>query len=171
MADNFSVKLEGVEQLKLTLESMPKKIRDKVVRSALRRAALIISKDAKARAPVLSAENQARQGLGRRERRRPGTVKRRISVRPSKFARRAGDEGVFIGVKPLQKNERHLGKRSARNPNDPFYWWYLEFGTRKMRKRPFLMPAASAKGEQAIQQFLRETVPAIERMNKPRGGG
>lgn len=159
MADDVLIKLDGVDELVRALRGMPAKIRNRAVRAALRKAARIISADAKSRAPVLRAPAPFR---------RPGTVKRRISVRNSKFARQAGDEGVFIGVRPLRgrADTRRYGKASARNPADPFYWRFLEFGTKKMGKRPFLGPAAQAKGEEAVRSFLRESLPAIEKLNR-----
>lgn len=158
MADEITIRLEGVEELVRALKAAPGKIRRRAVRQALRKAGAVIRSDAKARAPVLMVRTPFRT---------PGTVKRRISVRPSKFARQAGDEGVFVGVKPLRgsADTRRYGKAGARNPNDPFYWRFLEFGTRKMRARPFLGPAASSKGQDAIRIFLRESLPAIQKLN------
>lgn len=159
MADEVLVRLEGVEELIRALQAMPEKIRKRAVRAALRKAAGVIRADAKARTPVLRAAAPFRT---------PGTVKRRISVRNSKFARQAGDEGVFVGVKPLRgkADTRRYGKASARNPADPFYWRFLEFGTKKMAARPFLGPAAKSKGEEAIRLFIRESLPAIEKLNR-----
>jgi HK97 gp10 family phage protein len=153
------IKLHGIEQLTATLRALPDKIRKRAVRGSLKIAARLISHDAKARAPVLKQLTP---------RRTPGTVKRRISVRPSKFARRAGNEGVFVGVKPLRGNvdTRKFGKASANNPHDPFYWRFLEFGTAKMGERPFLGPAVRAKGEQAIARFIKEVVPQIQKLNR-----
>ena len=159
MADEVTVRLDGVDELIRALKSAPDKIRRRAVRQALRKAGAVIRSDAKARAPVLMVRTPFRA---------PGTVKRRISVRPSKFARQAGDEGVFVGVKPLRGNTdtRRYGKAGAKNPNDPFYWRFLEFGTQKMRARPFLGPAAKSKGQDAIRLFLRESLPAIEKLNR-----
>lgn len=158
MADEVLIRLDGVDELVRVLRAAPDKIRKRAVRAALRKAATVIRNDARARAPVLQSIIPYRK---------PGTVKRRISVRTSKFARQAGDEGVFIGVRPLRgkADTRRYGKASAKNPNDPFYWRFLEFGTRKMTARPFLGPAARAKGAEAIQTFLRETVPQIQKLN------
>lgn len=160
MADSVRVKLQGVKALKRALRDAPRKIRVKAVRRALTLAGRVIRDEAKAHAPLLQAPSPYRTR---------GTVKRRIAVRPSKFARQGGDEGVFIGVRPIRGKAqiKRYGKASARNPNDPFYWRFLEFGTRKMAARPFLGPAARSKGEQAIAVFVKETVPAIEKLNRP----
>lgn len=158
MADELFIRLDGIDELVRALKAAPDKIRKRAVRQALRKAALLIRADARARAPVLRAPAPFRK---------PGTVKRRISVRNSKFARQAGDEGVFVGVRPLRgkADTRRYGKASARNPNDPFYWRFLEFGTKKMTARPFLGPAAKAQGQEAIRLFLRESLPAIQKLN------
>jgi HK97 gp10 family phage protein len=158
MADSVRVRLEGVDQLRAALKDAAQTIRTRAVRGALRKAALVIRNAAKARAPVLQVATP---------RRKAGTVRNRISVRPSKFARQAGNEGVFVGVKPLRGKVdlRRFGKAGANNPNDPFYWRFLEFGTRKMRARPFLGPAASQRGGEAVQVFMREVVPQINRLN------
>jgi HK97 gp10 family phage protein len=90
-----------------------------------------------------------------------------IAVRASKFARQAGDEGVYINVRGIRgaARVRKLGKAGANNPNDPFYWRFLEFGTRKMARRPFLVPAVQTQGEAAITKFMQSVIPQIEKLN------
>lgn len=160
MADRFSVKLEGVEELKTALADAASKIRTKAVRSALREAGKVIQAAAKAAAPVLRVPSAYRK---------PGTVAKNIAVRASKFARRMGDEGVFINVRPIGSSKARqgkLGKAGATNPNDPYYWKFLEFGTRKMAARPMLRPAANAKGSEAIRKFMDSVVPQINKLNE-----
>lgn len=161
MADRFRVELKGVDELARALKDLPEKIRRRAVRRALVIAARIIRDDAKARAPVLQIPTPYRNR---------GTVKRRISVRASKFDRRRGDEGVFINVRPIRGSAqiKRFGKAGAKNPNDPFYWRFLEFGTKFMQARPFLGPAARSKGEEAIRKFMAEAIPQIEKLNKPK---
>lgn len=158
MADVLTVKLEGVDELKRALADASVKIRTKAVRGALREAGKVIQASARAAAPVLSVPTKTRT---------PGTVKKNIVVRASKFARQAGNEGVFISVRPIRGKARvkRLGKAGAKNPNDPFYWRFLEFGTRKMAARPFLVPSARAQGEAAIAKFMQSVVPQIEKLN------
>ena len=157
MADGVTVKLEGVDALNKALADATKQIRTKAVRSALRKAGQVISKEAKQAAPVLSAPTKTRK---------PGTVKKAIAVRASKFARQAGNEGVFINVRPLRgSRQKALGKAGAKNPNDPFYWRFQEFGTVKMKARPFLSPSAESKGNEAIKTFMDSVIPQIEKLN------
>lgn len=122
MADSIEIKLQGVDELVRALREAPDKIRKQAVRGALRKAGRLIATAAKAAAPVLKLPTKTRN---------PGTIKRAIRVGVSKFARRGGDEGVFIGVRPLSgARQKKLGKAGAMNPNDPYYWPWVEFGHR-----------------------------------------
>ena len=158
MADVLSVRLDGVEDLKAALIDASRQIRTRAVRNALREAGKVIQTAARAAAPVLKVPTS---------RRNVGTVKKNILVRASKFARQAGDEGVYINVRGIRGKARvkKLGRGGARNPNDPYYWQFLEFGTRKMAARPFLRPAATSKGPEAIRKFMDSVVPQIEKLN------
>ena len=169
MADGITVKLEGVDEINRVMADAAKQIRTKAVRSSLRKAANVINKQARQMAPVMSAPTKTRN---------VGTVQKNIVVRNSKIARRAGNEGVFIGVRPLKgSRQKTLGKASAKNPNDPFYWRFLEFGTKKMpardvhgkNKKGFLRPAAESKSDEAIRTFMSSVIPQIEKLNNKAG--
>lgn len=159
MAEGFTVKLEGVDDLKRALAEASSTIRTKAVRGALREAGKVIQAAAKAAAPVLSVPSKTRK---------PGTVRKNVVVRASKFARQTGNEGVYVNVRGIRGKARtaKLGKAGAKNPNDPFYWRFVEMGTSKMAARPFLRPAAESKGQQAISTFMRSVVPQIEKLNR-----
>lgn len=177
-------KVHGLPELKRALQNLPPRIRRQAVRPGLRQAGRVIAAAAKAAAPVLAVPSKTR---------RPGTIKRAIRVGSSKFARRAGDEGVFIGVRPLRgARQAKLGKAGATNPNDPYYWRFVEFGTgphriaagagRRLALPPkfprvvshpgakgarFMTSAAQQRGAEAVAIFLRHTVPRINAMNRP----
>ena len=128
------VRIEGLENLKRKLAEVPKAMRKRVLRNALAAGAREVRDVAKRNAPVMTLGTSLKAPY-----RKPGTVKQAIRVRTSKADRRAGDVGVFVNVRPAK-----AGQRGAKNPNDPFYWRFLEFGTRKMPARPFLQRATSA---------------------------
>lgn len=156
MSDGITVQLQGVDELKRALEQVPDKLKKKGLLKALRLAGNVVRDAARRAAPVLQTPTPIRK---------PGTVRRALVVRPSKFARKAGDIGVYVSVRPLRgARTKKLGAAGATNPNDPFYWRFLEFGTRKMRKRPFLAVGA-AKLEQAADVFMREAAAAINQLN------
>lgn len=128
------VRIEGLDNLKRKLAEVPKAMRKRVLRNALAAGAREVRDVAKRNAPVLTLGTSLKAPY-----RKPGTVKQAIRVRTSKADRRAGDVGVFVNVRPAK-----AGQRGAKNPNDPFYWRFLEFGTKKMPARPFLQRATSA---------------------------
>lgn len=182
MVDSIQLKILGLAELQRELRAAPEKIRKQAVRGALRKGGRVITTAAKAAAPVLAVPTKTR---------RPGTIKRNIRLATSKFARRAGDEGVFIGVRPLRgSRQAKLGRAGAANPNDPYYWWFVELGTgphviagrsgKRLAIAPtyprvvrhpgikgagFMRRAAQQKGQEAVDTFMREAIPQIEKLN------
>ena len=144
MADEISVK--GLTALKRTLEALPARIGEKVVRAGLRAAGQVMRKDAQSRVPVLKSPTKYRK---------PGTVKRAIVIKRS----RKDKFGVYIGIKLLKAKQikafkgGKVNKSAAQNPDDPFYGLFLEFGTAKLTKTPFLRPAFEAKKFEALRKF------------------
>lgn len=120
----IDVRIRGLDDLKAQLLAIPDKLRRRVLRNALAAGARIVRDEARRLAPVLREPDP---------RRTPGTVRDAIVVRTSKAARRSGDVGVFVNVRPLKAKQIRAfkargGGKAANNPNDPFYWRWLEFG-------------------------------------------
>jgi len=147
------VRIEGLDELKRKLAEVPKAMRKRVLRNALAAGAREVRDVAKRNAPVMTLGTSLKAPY-----RKPGTVKQAIRVRTSKADRRAGDVGVFVNVRPAKS-----GQRGAKTPNDPFYWRFLEFGTKKMPARPFLQRATSALPkaltifQERIAKWINET--------------
>ena len=152
----ISAKVNGIPELKTALAGLVPKLRRQALRNALAAGARVVRDEARRRAPVLQPTLRAPY-------RKPGTVRKAVSVRTSKTARRAGDVGVFVNVRPAKR-----GQRGAKNPNDPFYWRFLEFGTKKMAARPFLQ-AGARKLADALEAFKRVIGPQIDKMNRKGG--
>ena len=156
MSDGITAELHGVDELKRAIEQVPDKLKRKGLLKGLRLAGNIVRDAGRRVAPLLQEPTPYR---------RRGTVRRAIVVRTSKFARQAGDLGIFVGVRPLRgARTKKLGAAGAKNPNDPFYWKFLEFGTKKMAKRPMLKVGAG-KLEQAAAVVIREATSAINQIN------
>lgn len=147
-------RIQGLDELNRKLRDIPVKLRIKALRQALAAGARRVQVDAQQGAPVLSAAADARNPY-----RASGTLRKAIKVRTSKLARTQGDVGVFVNVKPLRK-----GSRSSKNPQDPFYWRFIEFGTNKFSTNGFLRPAASQLGE-ALKIFERRMLLWFARTN------
>ena len=151
--NNGAVRLQGFDDLARKLRAIAPALRRQVLRNALAAGGRLVRDEARRNAPVLSKPQSAPY-------RTPGLVKSQIVVRTSKVARKSGDVGVFVNVRPAKgakfkttttrlfglkvKSRRQVraSNRGAKSKTDPFYWKFLEFGTAKMRAHPFLQPGA-----------------------------
>ena len=168
----IEAKVQGIPDVNAALREIVPKLRVRAIRNALAAGARLVRNSARGNTPVLNMGNPASAQAVRRGVRRVGTVKRAISVRTSKLAKRRGDIGVFVAVRPAK-----AGARGARNPNDPFYWRWLNFGFTPRAKhrgagraqpgRRFLERGAAMLG-QALQVFISTIGPQIAKLNKPK---
>jgi HK97 gp10 family phage protein len=153
MADGVYVRLDGLADLARAIQELRADLRRRVMRAALRDGARIILRAVKADAPVLKKPHPYRI---------PGTVRNSLTVRTSRLRKAAaGELGVYI--KPRFRGLG--GRRSSRNPFDPFYYRFLEDGTRKMRARSFIGPAFAAHKDAALALITRRTAERIAKAN------
>ena len=172
--NNGTVRLQGFDDLAAKLRAITPALRKRVLRNALAAGARLVRDDARRNVPVLSPSVRAPY-------RTPGLLKKSLVVRTSKDARKAGDVGVFVNVRPakgakyktttgrvlgLKVRSRSLvraSQRGAKSKLDPFYWKFVHFGTRKMAGRPFLanaarqLPAALRIFEDKVSQWFAKT--------------
>lgn len=153
----ITAKISGLPNFRAALKALPEQLRKRALRNALAAAGRVVRDDARRNAPVLQAS--AKDAPFRKR----GTLRRAISVRTSKQARRAGDVGVFVNVRPAKK-----GQRGAKNPNDPFYWRFLEFGTNKYKPGAGdgFLRAAAKRLPDALEAFKKALQPAIDKINR-----
>lgn len=180
----IEAKVTGIPDLREALRGIPPKLRVRALRNALAAGARVVQKAAREATPIISASALAvRKGY-----RKPGTVRKAISVRTSKVARRNGDVGVFVNVRPAK-----AGQRGAKNPNDPFYWRFVNFGTTarkagdrstymsrgKLRTRRHRVTTGATKKHEFLEAgaavlslardvFVAKIGPAIAKLNKPK---
>jgi HK97 gp10 family phage protein len=154
--------VRGIPDLKAALAGIVPKLRVRALRNALAAGARVVQREARAQRAQEPSAGRSMDYAVRKGYRRSGTVERAIAVRTSKLARRNGDVGVFVNVRPAKR-----GFRGGKNPGDPFYWRFLEFGTKNMGAKDFLQPAAQRLGD-ALQVFIRTIGPQIAKLNKPK---
>lgn len=154
----LSVKITGIQDIKKALAGIVPKLRRRALRNALAAGVRVVRDRARSAAPVLSAAAPA----VRRGYRSLGLLRKQIVVRTSKVARRAGDVGVFVNVRPAK-----AGQRGARSPADPYYWRWVEFGTVRTRAAGYLRTGA-AQLEEALRIFVAKIGPAIDKLNQPK---
>lgn len=143
MADEIHVL--GLKEIKATLERLPARLGEKVVRAALRAGAQVIRKDAQSRAPVLQKPDK---------RRKAGTLKKSITIKRSKQDK----YGVYLTVagltaKKIKEFKKAKKSGSANNPDDPFYWVFQELGTTSQPAKSFLRKAFEANKFAALRKF------------------
>jgi HK97 gp10 family phage protein len=160
MAHIIEYAIVGLDAVRAKLLDMTPTIRRKYARKALRKGAEVVKKVATTPGIVPELLNPIyRRG---RLARKPGTVRDAIAIRNSKDVNRTGDVGVFVNVRPAKG-----GERGRYSPNDPFYWRFLEFGTKYMRKRPFLRVGGQQLEGQALREIEQSLGPDLQQMNLP----
>lgn len=177
--NGFEGRLTGLDDtIKALLDLVPK-LRVRAIRNSLAAGARVFRDEAKRLTPVLFMSVRRRGQVIRK----PGTVRNAIRVRTSKAARRAGDVGVFVNVKPAKS-------KGTFNPDDPYYWRWLEFGrqgrgaaaarvrvksggrSRRLLRsvgpmRPFrFLQSAFAKSAQALAAIVAALGPAVQKFNQ-----
>lgn len=164
MADEIN--MLGLKEIQATLNKLPARLGEKVVRAALRAGAQVIRKDAQSRVPILKKPKWGRK---------PGTVRNAITIRRSKRDK----FGVYLSVKGLSAKKikafkgGSASKDAAYNPDDPWYWHFLEFGTANRAAHPFLRPAFEAQKFAALRRFeefaKRRVVKEAEKLAREMG--
>lgn len=174
----IEAKIIGIPDLREALRGVVPKLRVRALRNALAAGARVVQKAAQGATPVINASDlMVRKGY-----RKPGTVRKAISVRTSKVSRREGNVGVFVNVKPAKgaqyrttrdafglktRTLKRASQRGAKSPNDPFYFRFLNWGTRHIKPFGFLEKGAEQL-PQALRVFLSKIGPAIEKLNRPK---
>lgn len=172
--EGITATVEGLERLKIAFSGIPDKLRRKVLLSALRKGAAVVRKAARSATPELAQSTPYRT---------KGLLKKRLMVRVSRASKAAGHVGVFVNIRPAEgtqyvkhnllgvkyKTIKRESQRGARSPNDPFYWRFVNFGTKKGNKLPAtnFLEAGAAVLPQALEIFEREIGPAIQKLDTP----
>jgi HK97 gp10 family phage protein len=167
-ATDTTTHIAGMKELLAGLSALPFEMGKNAIYAALGGAGAVVRKEAQNRVPVLSQSDPAVQ----RGVRKPGTLKRAIRVSRSKINK--GQNGLYeviLRVKPLKGRQvkafkTATGKSSRDNPSDPYYWWWVEFGTSKMPARPFLRPAFETTKDQQLAAMRSRMKAGLDRAAK-----
>lgn len=144
------MEVSGLAELGRSLRELETELAVKLLRASTSVAAATIRKEAEARAPF-----------------RTGTTRRAIYIyRDSKNSGRY-QQVFLVGVrmgKRFQQLTIKTGKRKGETINaDAYYAKFLEYGTRRMAKRPFMRPAFDNKREAAVEGFKKRMVAGLKR--------
>ena len=154
-----SITLKGFDKLERGLLALPDEIARKVAQDSVRKGAVIIQREAQARAPVQAGDRVHRISTSKRAKkyskgRKPGFLRASILVRLNRAATTAGSPLVY----------------SIGWSKDAYYGLFQEFGSRHQPARPFLRPAADSKFEEAVAAIGADMGPRIEAAAKKLAG-
>lgn len=153
MANNLgpkvSMRIQGLDGLRLSLNQLPERIAAKALSAAVAKGAQVVVKEVKAKVPVLT-----------------GLLKRMI--RATRGKRRGWEASAFVTIRRLSRKKiaefkRATGKQARDNPNDPWYWKILEFGKSNRTRHPFIRPAFDTKKEEAAKVIGEALDAAIQK--------
>lgn len=155
----MQVKIEGLRELKEALHKLPDELRLKPLQTAVSQSAKVVQEKAKSLAPIQSGE--LRDNIVR--------YKARKYSNKDQVTYHVGMKKEWIAFADNNKNRRakKVGKKYSRDKI--YYWRFHEFGTVKMRAKPFLRPGfESTKTEQlrVMQEILGQSIERISKKLK-----
>ena len=135
----FDLEVKGFKAVIKTFNVLDDNLQRKVLRQALRSGAKIIQKAAKAKSPV---------GI-------TGNNKKFIKIKSLKRSR------VTVGVAVVTGTREQLGI-----PRDEFgyYPMVLEYGSKHVKKQPFMKPALEQNREKVIKEIAKKIEAGIEKI-------
>lgn len=161
MADDL-VRIEGLESVLKTLRELPAEVVSKnggPVRAALRRAALIIQKQAMANVQgIIDEPNVDGKFVS------TGLAKKTIRIKRVRPMNRQKGEAFIVAVRSQRYPNRTIQRKgrqgAALKTNDVLFM--LEAGTERRRAMPWMRPAFESKKGEALQVFVTELPRAID---------
>lgn len=147
----IKIKIEGLREIQRAMRDLPQRVERRLLEKSLIAGAVLVRDEARRLAPILQIPDP---------RRRAGTLRRAIRVgrvRPEQYT-----ATVWVRMRALTRRQvtkfkkTRRGAAGAENPNDPFYWRFVEFGTSKMTARPFLRPAFEARKFAAVKRAIED---------------
>ena len=136
MAD---LNIKGLAELNAKLSTLPQRVKNNILRGALRAGGNELVKAAKANVPV-----------------RTGALKYSIKVSPRKGNVNMVAVAVQAGVLTIAKRKKTAALQDA------FYARFVEYGTAHSRAKPFMRPAAESGSQAAIDAMAAYVADRLE---------
>lgn len=131
----FETKVKGLEQLKDSIGALKSEMQNSIAKGSASAAARVLK--AKVREGIKTAGIQHRSGV----------LDRSVYAAYAKDLSSINDKHYVVGVRQ--------GKKYRKVEKDAYYWWWIEFGTSKIRPRPFLVPAFEHNKENMLEKMVQ----------------
>ena len=157
MSTTVTVQIKGLLELQKALLGLPLEIRGKPLNSAVLAGAKVIRAQAISNAAPL---------------RKTGVLEANIVTMRSRTGTGLGRAEYAVGVKKTKRKRNASKAKKTKDEklakkleleNDAYYWRFLEFGTSKMAKRPFLRPAFESAKTGAADKIKSQLAIAIDK--------
>ncbi len=146
--------LRGFDRVIAKMKGLPVELRGKAGRSALGKAARVLTNHAKDNAQRIDDKDTGRQ------------IARNVTQRfRSKFSRQTGDLMISVGV-ATEKGRIPKGNPDEGAGGNTPHWHLVEMGTERMRAEPFLRPAFVQGVEEVQTVFASELEKQIAKIAK-----
>jgi HK97 gp10 family phage protein len=167
MANMVELKVTGLDGVLDLLKKLPPEVVSKnggPVRSALRKGAVVIQKQAKANISIVTSNGNAGityQNTGLLQKNIIVARRRKINFKGEHFVvtvRRKNYEGKF--------RQNAGGRRGGKKISTHETGWMLEYGTSQQPAEPWLRPAAATKAQEAVNVTTTELVKRLNAIVK-----
>lgn len=161
-----TVKIEGLDDILAKMKGLSERAIDNAARRSLRKGANVIKTAAVNKAKALDDpktperidKNITVQGGGRDRERQEGGPMMRVGVLGGARKQSLGKSGEKsrkrrrrLGIASLDELGEIAGAGAGNPGGDTFFWRFLEFGTSKMRAKPFMRPAMTEQSGAAFE--------------------
>lgn len=171
--DRVDVEISGIDGVLDMLKNLPADVVSKrggPVKKALRKAAVIIQKEAQnnIRKIVLEPNKDGKPSKS------TGSLEKAVTVGRGKYLGGTLGERYMVWLprekKKYANTRENVRKRRAGKTytveSPQFYGRFLEYGTSKMQKKPWLRPALMSKGDAAIAVARNSLLAELEKITQ-----
>ncbi len=158
--------IEGLTALRMKMASVSSNLQKKSARSALKKAANVIVKQARINARKFDDPASKEQisknvasAFGRKSSSPSGDVKVRVGVLGGARTYAATKDNVRSGK---AGKAYKVGGDKGNKGGDTWYWRFIEFGRKGQSAQPFLATAAAQKQQAAVEVFGTAVMSGID---------